>query len=177
MNTFGWILNISLVLVVLLQLRERRFDRRMVVTPLAIVAVAAAEYLHTIPSAGNDLALIAVLALAGAVLGAACGALTSVRADERGAVVRAGAVAAAIWVIGVGARMAFVYASEHGGHAAIVRFSVEHHITGGPAWTAALVLMGFATVLARLAVLSVRARRARGLAAPAPVPTVGGLIV
>jgi hypothetical protein len=46
--------------------------------------------------------------------------------------------------------MTFVLASEHGAGHAIAQFSIDNHITGSAAWTAALVLMAFGEVIARL---------------------------
>ena len=81
-------------------------------------------------------------------------------------VARAGVVAAVFWVAGVGARMLFAYSSDHGAGPAIAHFSRTASITGADAWTAALVLMALAEVIARLVVVRVRARGA----APAAVP-------
>ena len=55
MNTTGYIINSVLVLLVVRQIRERppRLDRRSLVLPLVLVAVAAANFLHTIPTAGE----------------------------------------------------------------------------------------------------------------------------
>ncbi len=160
MSTFGYILNSALVLVVLVQMRERRLDRMMILLPLALVGVAAAVYLHTIPTAGNDLALILGLTGVGAVMGAVAGVLTHVRPGDGGAaLVRAGYGAAVVWIVGVGARMGFAYAADHGAGASIASFSRAHQITGGAAWTAALVLMALATVIARVGVLYLRGRR------------------
>ena len=168
MNTFGYILNSALVLVVVLQLRERKFDRTAILLPLAIVAVAVAEFLHSIPSGGNDLLLDGTLVAAGALAGVLCAAFTAVRPNADGiARIQAGKVAAIVWILGVGARMAFAYASTHGSGPSIARFSIQNSITGGSAWTAALVMMGLATVLARLAVLYVRAHRVSAAAAAA----------
>ena len=169
MNTFGYILNSVLVLVVLLQLRERRLDRTMILLPLVLVGVAAAVYLHSVPTAGNDLTLILALTVAGAAMGGLAGALTVVRGGQGSAYVRASYGAAIVWILGVGARMGFAYAADHGAGASIAHFSRAHQITGGPAWTAALVLMGLATVLARVGLLYLRGRRV------APLPIVPDL--
>jgi len=46
--------------------------------------------------------------------------------------------------------------AAHGAGPAIAQFSVAHHITGSPAWVAALVMMALADVLTRLAVIYLR---------------------
>lgn len=115
MTTTDWIVNIALVLVVFRQLHEHRIDAKFVIIPLAMVGWAASSYLHTIPTAGNDLTLIVALAGAGAVLGVAGGVVTHVRTDGGTGFARAGFCSAFLWVAGMGARIGFYLYSEHGG--------------------------------------------------------------
>jgi hypothetical protein len=156
----GYIINTILVLIVLLQIRERRLDLRSLVLPVAAVAAAGAYYLRSFPTAGHDVALDVTLAATGAALGALCALATHMRRGGDGvALARAGWLAAILWIVGIGARMGFAFWSDHGGGPAITRFSITHTITGSNAWVAALVLMAFAEVIVRLAVLRLRARR------------------
>ena len=86
---------------------------------------------------------------------------------------RAGWVAAILWVVGIGARMGFAYATSHGAGPAIERFSIGHSITSVDAWVAALFMMALAEVVTRLAVLWLRSSRlpaAAPSAARAAVP-------
>jgi hypothetical protein len=167
MNTDTYIINIVLVLLVVRQIRERRLDLRGLLLPVALVAVAGFSFLHTIPTAGNDLILVAVLATAGAAMGVACALATHVRLGNDGTpLARAGRVAAALWIAGVGARMAFAYGSAHGLGPTIAWFSREHAITSASAWVAALVLMALADVTTRLLVLYARGRRLSDRRAP-----------
>ena len=70
------------------------------------------------------------------------GLFTHLRRDRDGLVLgHAGWVSASLWVTGMGARMAFVFAAYHGLGPAIGRFSAAHHITSKDAWAAALVMM------------------------------------
>jgi hypothetical protein len=164
-NATGYIINAILVLLVLRQIRERRLDLQSLVLPVVLVAAAAAYYLRAVPAAGNDIVLDLTLAAAGVALGALCAAATRLRRDTDGrALARAGWLAAALWVVGIGARMAFAFSSDHGAGPAIARFSVAHQISGADAWVAALIIMALAEVAARLAVLRLRAAR---LPAPA----------
>jgi hypothetical protein len=64
--------------------------------------------------------------------------------------------------------MLFAYAAQHGFGPSIAQFSASHDITGGAAWTTALVLMAFTEVLSRLLVLQVRAWSLTRAPAPAP---------
>src|SRR5262249_58926717 len=133
------------------------------------VAAAAVFFLRSVPAGGNDVLPEMACVAAGAVMGCLSGLFTHLRRDRDGRVLgHAGWVSASLWVTGVGARMAFVFAAYHGLGPAIARFSVAHHITGKEAWAAALVMMALADVLTRLTVLFVRSRRLA--AAPAAVP-------
>ena len=160
MNTTGYVINSILVLLVVRQLGERRLDLRSLVLPVALVAIVATNYLHTIPTAGNDLLLEVTLTAVGAVMGLLGAATTRVRLGGDGTpLARAGAIAAALWVGGVGGRMAFAYAAAHGLGPAIARFSAAHSVTSSSAWVAALVLMALADVLTRLVALHLRGRQ------------------
>jgi hypothetical protein len=85
---------------------------------------------------------------------------------------RAGALAAGMWIAGVGARMVFYFAATHGAGPAIAAFSVAHHITGPAAWTAALVMMALADVLTRLAVVWIRGHRLTATVTPPAATSV-----
>jgi hypothetical protein len=157
MTTSDYVLDIALIAIVLLQVRGRRLTPRSQLIPLAIVAWAADNYLHGIPTAGNDLVLIAGCAAVGTVLGTLCALFTSVRPDAQGMpVAKAGVVAAGLWILGVGARFAFQLYATHGGQPAIARFSLAHDITSSEAWTAALVLMALCEVVTRVGILAWR---------------------
>jgi hypothetical protein len=172
-TTSAYIVNAILVLLVVRQIREHRMDLRGLAGPVLAVGIAAVFFLRSVPGGGNDLALELLGVSAGAAMGAVGGVATRLRrgADGR-ALGRAGALAASMWVAGVGGRMVFVFAATHGAGPAIGRFSIAHHITGSNAWVAALVMMALADVLTRLAVVYLRGRRlaAGPAAAPALIP-------
>jgi hypothetical protein len=114
MRTTDYLINGLFVLIVLRQARERELDRRSAVIPLAIVAYVAHLYVRSIPTAGNDLVLVAALGTLGLTLGLASGFATHVRAGEHGLVVaRVGLAAGALLVAGIGSRMAFAFAIAH----------------------------------------------------------------
>lgn len=150
--------NLLLVAVVIRQLRGRHLTPLGLLWPLGLVLWAAVSYLHGIPTAGNDLPLTVVGAAAGAVLGVACAVLTRVFADGDGRIMaKATGLAALLWVVGVGSRLAFALYGEHGGGPSIARFSAAHAITSTAAWTACLILMSLSEVVGRTAVLGLRA--------------------
>jgi hypothetical protein len=167
MTLLDYIIDSALVLLVLLQIRERRLTVRSLVRPLPIVAIAVANYLHGIPTAGNDLLLVAVVGLAGLLIGIASGQTVQMRPDDGGQVLaRAGWASAIFWVLGMGSRFAFLIWINAGGSATIGRFSAAHSITSGQAWTVALLAMVVLEVCGRTLVLA--ARRQRLLGTPVP---------
>jgi hypothetical protein len=158
MSITDYAIDILLIAVVLLQVRGRRLTLRSLLLPLAIATWAAANYLHGVPTAGNDLLLVGLCAGVGAVLGVLCALFTSVKPGSDGTpFAKAGIAAAIFWVVGVGTRFAFQLYATHGGAAAIGRFSAAHAITSSNAWTAALVLMAIAEVVMRTGIVAWRA--------------------
>jgi hypothetical protein len=158
MTTSEYFLNAAFVLLVLRQAKERELDRRSVTVPLILMLFVGAQYLRALPTAGNDLLLIAGLALVGLTLGVAGGFATQVRADERGvALARVGWIAGSLLVLGIGARMAFAFALGHGFESTVRSFSITHQI-GAAAWPVALVLMALIEVGARIAIVQLRGR-------------------
>ncbi|MEW2304549.1 hypothetical protein AB0958_32110 [Streptomyces sp. NPDC006655] len=170
MTTTEWITDIALILVVFRQLREGRLDLKTFLIPLGIVAYVAHTYLDSVPTEGNDLVLVGALMAAGAVLGVAGGVYTRVRTADGHVLIKAGAVAAILWVLGMGARMGFQLWTEHGGADDVARFSLAHHITSEQAWVAAFVLMALTEVVTRLATIFVRSRMLT-TGQPAPAST------
>ena len=158
MTLSDYIIDLALIGVVLLQIRGRRLTARSLLLPVGLTAWAAHTYLHSVPTAGNDLVLVAGCAAVGILLGAGAGLLTKVTTGPDGSLLaKAGWAAAVLWVLGVGFRFAFQEFASHGGAATIARFSSAHAITTGQAWVAALVLMAIAEALTRTAVLAGRA--------------------
>ena len=86
--------------------------------PVVLTLFAASQFLHAIPTAGNDIVLEAVLGLPGAGLEVAAGLATNASRLGSLAFAKAGAVAAILWVLGIGARMGFSMWVTYGGHAA-----------------------------------------------------------
>jgi hypothetical protein len=159
MTTTDYLMNIALIALVILQIRGHKVTRARLVFPLVATVFVAGQFLHAIPTAGNDLVLIIGFASVGAALGAGAGMLTTVRRDGASAFAKAGLVAAVLWVLGIGARMGFALWVGHGGQAAVARFSALHNITSGAAWGAAFVLMAMAEVVSRTGVLYLKTRR------------------
>ena len=171
MTITDYLINIALVALVILQIRGSRLDLKNALRPVVLVAAAALYYLRGFPTSGNDLLLDLVLGGIGLVLGIACGATTRVwRAGDGFAYAKAGVIAAVLWVIGIGSRLAFEEFWTHGGTKAIVNFSVAHDITSQNAWVAGLVIMALAEVLSRLATIRARAARTRRTGEPLHAP-------
>ena len=162
MTSTDYIIDSVLVLLVLLQIKERTLTTRTIVRPLVIVGIAVANYLHGIPTAGNDLVLVAILALVGTAIGTASAQTVIMRVGESGNVLaRAGWASGFFWVLGMGSRFAFIYWITHSGSSSIAQFSVQHAITAN-AWTVALLAMALFEVVSRSGVMALRRQRLQG---------------
>jgi hypothetical protein len=163
MTFTDYLIDSALVLLVLLQIKERKLTAKAIIRPMVIVAIAVANYLHGIPTAGNDLVLIVVLALVGLLIGVASGQAVIMRRGADGDVLaRAGWISAIFWVLGMGSRFAFLIWVNNGGSSTIGHFSATHSITGGEAWTVALLAMAVFEVCGRSLIQGVRRERLMG---------------
>lgn len=166
MTPTDYLIDSVLVLLVLLQIKERPLTTRTLIRPLIIVSVAVVTYLHGIPTAGNDLVLVGALALLGLTIGVASGQTVLMRRGQNGDVLsRSGWASGFFWVLGMGSRFAFAVWISHGGAATIGQFSAQHAITSGQAWTAALLAMAVFEVCGRSLVQAARRRRLQAIPA------------
>jgi hypothetical protein len=157
MSTSTYIIDSALVLLVLLQIKERTLTSRQLIRPLIILGIAVASYLKGIPTAGNDLVLLGVLAVVGGVIGIASGVTVIMRRRADGTTTfRSGWLSGIFWVLGMGSRFGFADWASHGGVGPIANFSATHHITSGEAWTAALLAMAVFEVTGRTLVMALR---------------------
>jgi hypothetical protein len=167
MTTTDYLIDSALVLLVLLQIKERPLTTKAIVRPIVILGIAVANYFHSIPTAGNDLVLITVLGLTGLSIGVASGVSVCMRRGEHGeALARAGWASAFFWVLGMGSRFAFLVWISHGGSASIASFSAAHSITSGAAWTDALLAMAVFEVLGRSLTMALRRRQVQVTGTP-----------
>lgn len=165
MTTTDWIIDIALILIVVRQMREERFTLRFVALPLGIVAYVAHTYLHSLPTSGNDIELIAASLAVGTALGVVGGLITRVRGADGEAYAQAGPAAAALWIASMTARLGFILWITHSaGEAALGRFSIAHQISDANVWQTALVLLALSEVISRIGIIAVRALRARAAA-------------
>jgi hypothetical protein len=157
MSTSTYLIDSALVLLVLLQIKERTLTNRQLIRPLVILAIAVATYLNGIPTQGNDLVLAGVLAVVGGVIGIASGLTVIMHRHTDGSTsFRSGWVSGFFWVLGMGSRFGFAYWASHGGIGSIASFSASHHITGNEAWTVALLAMAIFEVVGRTLVMALR---------------------
>ncbi len=168
MTTTDYLIDSALVLIVLLQIKERKLTTRQLIRPLIILGIAVANYLHGIPTQGNDLLLVAVFAVIGGLIGTASGVAVIMHRHADGAVsFRSGWASGLFWVLGMGSRFGFVYWITHSGIGTIAQFSANHQITGSDAWTVALLAMAVFEVCGRTAVMALRWRTMEGIPATA----------
>jgi hypothetical protein len=162
MTTTDYLIDSVLVLLVLLQIKERTLTTKTLIRPLVIVAIAAANYLHGIPTSGNDLVLVAILAIVGGAIGIASAQTVIMRVGSDGEVLaRAGWASGFFWVLGMGSRFAFILWITHSGASTLGQFSVQHAVTGS-AWTVALLAMAVFEVASRSVLMAARRQRLQG---------------
>jgi hypothetical protein len=171
MNFSDYLIDSVLVLLVLIQIKERPITRKALIRPLVILSIAVVNYLHGIPTQGNDLVLVAALALFGGAIGVASG-VTAVLGRRFDGVVtlRSGWLSGFLWVLGMGSRFGFAYWTSHSGAGSIATFSANHQITSAEAWTVALLAMAVFEVCGRTLTLAARWHSMENMqAASAPV--------
>lgn len=161
MTATDWIIDIVLILIVVRQLREERLTPRFLLLPLSITAYVAQSYLTGVPTHGDNLLLLAGCVAVGALFGLVGGLLTKVRGENGEAFIRAGFGAAALWIASMTARLGFIIWITHSGRDDLVRFSIDHHITGAGVWQDALVLLALSEVVVRVGTLAWRGQRAK----------------
>lgn len=159
MTLSDYLINAFFVLIVLRQASEREVGLRSLVVPLVIVFLVARQYVHSIPTSGNDVDLVAALAAVGLMLGTVGGFATRLRLNENmHPVARVRWVAGSLLMAGISARMVFAFVVSHGAEPVVRSFSIAHQI-GAAAWPVALVSMALLEVSARLVTVQLRARR------------------
>ncbi len=145
--------------VFLSDLGHRAVTTHRLLRPLIIAGVVGATYLTNFATSGDGLALELAGTGAGALLGLFAASFMHVERDpsEGNVFTRAGIGYALIWIVVVGARLAFIYGTSHWFNASLGTWMSSHHITAD-ALTDALVLMALAMTTTRTLSLLVRSR-------------------
>ena len=160
MNTTQWLLNIGLLVFILgTNLGTRQLTRTRMVLPVLIAVAAGALFLGNIPTLGNDVALDFIGGGIGAALGILAGLLMRIEPTAGGRTIsKAGVSYAALWILVIGARVAFAQSADGWAAQPVRQFSIDNHITGADAWTAAFIIMALAMVTSRVATTVLRAQ-------------------
>lgn len=169
-----WILNL-VVLAVLLEadLGRRKIGWFRVLRPLLTAGAVVALYMSSVPTSGHNVALQAVGAGVGVLLGLAAHLFMSVGygpVKSRGsvrdrAVSRAGFGYAAFWIVIFAGRLVFIYGSENWFSHSVGQFLIAHQLSVA-GLTDSLIFMAITMALARSALLGVRGRAAARRAVP-----------
>jgi hypothetical protein len=163
-----WILNL-VVLGVLLEadLGRRKIGWFRVLRPLITAGAFVDMYLMSVPTSGHNVALEAVAAGAGILVGLAAhlfmsvsyGPVKSRRGVRDRPVSRAGFGYAAFWTVIFAGRLVFIYGSEHWFSGSIGQFLLAHQLSVA-GLTDSLIFMAITMALARTALLFTRGRAA-----------------
>jgi hypothetical protein len=146
-------------LIIVTQLGRRALTPRRFLLPVAVAGLVGYHYLQSVPTVGGDLDFEIGLALTGALFGVLAGSLMGVERDAHTGriMTRAGLAYAALWIAVFGGRLVFAWGATHLWTHQVAQFSIQHAITGSAAWTAGFVFMALSMVLARTAIVAVRA--------------------
>ncbi len=169
MPTSAWVINLVVLAAVLFSdLGHRKINAFRLVRPVVVTGVIIAFYVKSVATNGNGLAFELGLAALGIVLGVVAAALFQVRRESDGfAWSKAGAMYALLWVVVVGARLAFE--DEAFTSHALDRWFATNSLSSN-AITDALIFMAITMVLTRTAGLRIRASlSAHGPTAPSAV--------
>lgn len=183
MQASAWIINLVVLGVVLeADLGRRKIGWFRVLRPLLTAVAIGPVFLDKLPSGGHNSLLLAVGVGAGALLGLAAhlfmsvgyGPVKGLRGTRVGSFSRAGFGYAAFWVAVFGARLLFIYGSQHWFARSLGQFLASHQLSAAGI-TDALIFMAIAMAVARSALLGVRgraaARHATGPNRPATIPS------
>ena len=159
MTTTEYALNFALVGLVLLQIRGIKVTKAALLFPVVMTLWIATSLLKAIPTARQRPVLESAARWPARPWARWPGWPPRSPVAARPRSPRPGALAAVLWVAGIGARVAFSLWVGHGGAATIRDFSIAHHITGGAAWGTAFILMAMTEVATRTGVIFVKTRR------------------
>lgn len=166
-----WIINFVVLGVVLeADLGRRRITWFRLARPVLVGGAIVGYYLAKTPMAthADGLAFELALAALGIVLGLAAGLFFRLFRDQGVRWSQAGIGYALLWIVVIGARIAFAYATSHSRGTQV--WLATHHITSA-AVTDALIFMAVGMLLIRTATLGLRAA-----ALPVAPPGTGRVI-
>lgn len=159
MDLTEWLISVALILVVVRQIRGRKVTLIGLFWPVPLVVWGAMTYVGGVPAYAADWTFVGADCAAGLALGVGCGLLTEVYLDGGVVTARARWLAAALWIVGMSSRLAFGLFASNGGAAQIGELSEKLGIHSANTWASGLIAMALAEVVARSAVLFLRANR------------------
>lgn len=162
MDASVWIVNIAVLASVLgTDLGRRKVGVMRLLRPAIVAAVIVPLYVKHPATSGSGLVLELAAAALGLLLGLGAAALLKVRRDPASGEIytHAGAPYAALWTVVIGARLLFVYGSNHWFTTQLGRWMYQHQISVN-ALTDALVVMAIAMLLGRTGTLAAKRRTA-----------------
>jgi hypothetical protein len=163
MSASIWIVNLVILAAVLeADLGHRKITRMRLIRPLIIAAVIAPFWISGVAGSGTGLWVELAGIGTGIVLGLTAAALMRAYIADNGRPYSYAAVPyALLWVVVIGARLWFAYASNHDIRVPLGTWMYAHQLTTS-ALIDALIFLALAMVLTRTASLAVRWRARRG---------------
>lgn len=153
MSTTDYLLAAGTLALVFWNMRPHALTGRRLRRPLIVAAIVCMTFLHGVPTAGADGALVLLGVLTGAACGIAGALATRLELHDGEVIAAATPFAYAVTGLAFGGRLAFAIAATNGLGPAIGRFSQSVGIHSQQAWVAALVLMAVSDLVVRALVL------------------------
>lgn len=159
-----WLINLGVLFAVLqADLGHRKVNVHRLLRPALVAAIIIPLFAKGITTSGNGLTLEIVCSAGGLLLGLLAASLLKVRRDTAtGTVVSyAGAPYAALWIVVIGARIAFTYGSQHLFNDQLGHWMMTNQITTD-ALTDGLIFMAIAMMVGRTGALALKSGRVGG---------------
>ncbi|MFE8944555.1 hypothetical protein ACWCQS_35895 [Streptomyces sp. NPDC002076] len=161
-----------LTIILATDLGRRKVTNMRMLRSLLAVAIVIALFVHSLPTAGNDVSLQLAGIGVGAICGLIAGALLPAHREASGEIYTRGGIGyAVLWIVLSSSRVLFAYGTEHWFPQGIIKFSIDYKLSGQDVYANAFVFMSLAMVLARTGVLLARRRRLNAEGAETTVPS------
>ena len=130
MTMESWILIIALLLLVVFrQLGEREFTFRSVLLPFIICGIFAYKYLGSIPTDKNDIIVLVIMTLLGAVFGLLMTASVKTKIKDNKRYTICGVTYLLLWIVGLGWKIIFSYYAQDWYPETFGKFMITHHLS------------------------------------------------
>lgn len=128
MNLQSWILIIALLLLAILQLKERKFTIRSLIIPIAILGYFSYEYIEPVPFKGINGWILTISIIGGIVFGILSYLSTKLYVRDGIKFVKCTLPYLFLWIINVGSKVFLAEYITKWNPTKSIHFIIKHHI-------------------------------------------------